>query len=85
MDERYYDVHLIVWPAGFHTSHQTRHVINVFLDSGPHFRFSVKPGAGSLALEIESIIGVRSPVGLIGQFMNTGSYQIAAAGNIQTG
>ena len=84
VDERFYDVHLIIWPAGSHTSHQTRHVINIFLNSGPHFRFSVKPGAGSLALEIESIVGVKSPVGLIGQFMNAGSYTLDAAGNIQT-
>ena len=44
-----------------------------------------KPEAGSLALEVESITGIVSPVGLIGQFFNSGAYTFDEAGNIVTG
>ena len=78
-------MHLLVWPAGTHSAHQTRHVVTVNCDSGPRFKFSVKPGAGSLALEVESTTGITSPVGLIGQFFNNGAYTIDKVGNIVTG
>ena len=85
VDDRFYDMHLLVWPAGTHNAHQTRHVVTVNCDSGPRFKFSVKPGAGSLALEVESTTGITSPVGLIGQFFNNGAYTIDKVGNIVTG
>jgi hypothetical protein len=88
VDDWFYDVHLTVWPAGTKPN-QSRHVVNIRCKSGPHFKFSSKPsaghGIGSLGMEVESISGVQSPVGLIGQFMNSGSYSIDSNGNIQTG
>ena len=85
VDDRFYDLHILVWPAGTHNAHQTRHVVTVNCDSGPRFKFSVKPEAGSLALEVESTTGIVSPVGLIGQFFNSGAYSFDAVGNIVTG
>ena len=85
VDDRFYDLHILVWPAGSHSAHQTRHVVTVICDSGPRFKFSVKPEAGSLALEVESTTGIVSPVGLIGQFFNSGAYSFDSVGNIVTG
>ena len=60
-------------------------IVDIFQNDGQKFRFAVKPGAGSLAFDLEGIQGVASPTGIIGQFSNPGSYTTDAAGNIQAG
>jgi len=84
VEERMFDIKIVIKPADHETRHN-RHTVDIFQNDGQKFRFAVKPGAGSLAFDLEGIQGVASPTGIIGQFSNPGSYTTDAAGNIQAG
>lgn len=63
----------------------TQCTVDIYQDDGEKFRFAVKPGAGSLSFDLEGTHGIKSPTGIIGQFINPGSYTIDEANNIETG
>jgi hypothetical protein len=83
VDERMFDVRMILKPAD-HENHHNRHTVDIIQEDGQKFRFAVKPGAGSLSFDLEGIKGIKSPTGIIGQWINPGSYTIDEANNIET-
>ena len=43
-----------------------------------------QPEVGSLGIELEDVFGIKNPEGLMGQFLNEGSYTIDNEGVIST-
>ncbi|CAG5110171.1 Oidioi.mRNA.OKI2018_I69.chr2.g4598.t1.cds [Oikopleura dioica] len=83
VDEYFYDVHLKMKPAD-HEHHRNRHNVEIVQQDGFRFRLTVKPGVGSLGIELEDVFGIKNPEGLMGQFLNEGSYTIDNEGTIST-
>jgi len=83
VDERMFDVRMIVKPAE-HELHHNRHTVDIIQEDGTKFRFAVKPGAGSLSFELEGNHGMKAPTGIIGQFTNPGAYTVDEGNNIKT-
>jgi len=84
VDERMFDVRMVIRPAD-HEVYHNRHTVDIYQEDGQKFRFAVKPGAGSLSFDLEGNHGIISPTGIIGQFTNAGSYTIDENNNIATG
>jgi len=83
VDEYFYDVHLKMKPAD-HEHHRNRHNVEIVQEDGFRFRLTVKPEVGSLGIELEDVFGIKNPEGLMGQFLNEGSYTIDNEGVIST-